>query len=123
MLDTEITENDLQFIVGPKGGQKELGKGGMGIVYLAYWNGTPVAVKKVIDALVSDDSPNGAKYREEFIEEMQMLSSLSHPNILRLLGGSQTDNILVTECVSDRSAVVRGVSPLVMPISDRFLLF
>jgi serine/threonine protein kinase len=71
----------------------------MGVVYLAYWNGSPVAVKKVIDALVSDDSPNSSKYRDEFIAEMEMLSQLHHPHILRLLGGSIADNILVTEFV------------------------
>eukprot|EP01122_Echinamoeba_exundans_P007761 TRINITY_DN2459_c0_g1_i1.p1 TRINITY_DN2459_c0_g1~~TRINITY_DN2459_c0_g1_i1.p1 ORF type:complete len:2012 (+),score=290.45 TRINITY_DN2459_c0_g1_i1:52-6087(+) len=111
----EIAEANLKFVPGPKGGRKELGKGGMGVVYLAYWNGSPVAVKKVIDALVSDDSPNSSKYRDEFIAEMEMLSQLRHPHILRLLGGSIADNILVTEFASrgDLFSMVQAKNPAI----------
>jgi serine/threonine-protein kinase len=59
---------------------KELGRGGMGRVYLAQEeNGGRVAAIKVLSAELAQD----AGFRERFQREIEALSRLSHPNIVR----------------------------------------
>jgi len=70
---------------------KKLGAGDFGEVYVADWNGTPVALKKL-----------GEKGTlSSFLSEVDMLASLNHPNIVRLLGtytdDDNGDQFLVTE--------------------------
>lgn len=72
-----------QSLVGKKIGQyeitAELGKGGMAVVYRAF-QGTmnrDVAMKVVVDALTQD-----AAFRERFNQEVQLIASLEHANIV-----------------------------------------
>lgn len=70
--------------------RKLLGSGGAGSVYLAVHKNELVAVKKL-------HNPDLENERNEFIMEMRLLAELDSPFIIRYLGGSLTDNILVTE--------------------------
>eukprot|EP01094_Clydonella_sp_ATCC50884_P025548 TRINITY_DN6757_c0_g1_i1.p1 TRINITY_DN6757_c0_g1~~TRINITY_DN6757_c0_g1_i1.p1 ORF type:complete len:645 (+),score=137.06 TRINITY_DN6757_c0_g1_i1:276-2210(+) len=77
---------------------KKIGKGGMGEVFLAQWNGTAVALKK----LFRGEGKNVA----DFFKEATVMSKLSHPNIVLFMGVSVTaagDYIIVTEFVSGGS--------------------
>jgi len=86
--------------IGPYRLVRELGRGGMGIVYLAeradgqFWQ--RVAVKLVQRGL------HGPELRGRFEAERQILAALEHPNIARLLDGGITPDgrpYLVMECV------------------------
>jgi len=58
-----------------------VGRGGTAVVYDALWNGTTrVAVKKLFDIMDN-------KEVKMFFDEMAMLHSLRHPNIVLLHGG------------------------------------
>jgi serine/threonine-protein kinase len=73
--------------IGPYRLMRELGQGGMGVVYLAERDDQfhqRVAVKIVRHGL---DTP---EMLERFLAERQILASLSHPNISRLLDGGVT---------------------------------
>ncbi|WP_437224809.1 serine/threonine protein kinase [Planctomicrobium sp. SH661] len=69
--------------IGPFLLEKELGVGGMGIVYAAVYekNGTKCAVK----VLAPDMSGNEA-VNQRFIRETEILKKLQHPNIIRYFG-------------------------------------
>ena len=86
--------------IGPYRLIRELGRGGMGVVYLAeradgqFWQ--RVAVKLVQRGL------HGPELRGRFEAERQILAALDHPNIARLLDGGITPDgrpYLVMECV------------------------
>lgn len=59
-----------------------IGRGGMGIVYLAESmdTGQPVAIKRVSDAFLDDPT---STYR--FVREAQVLKAVEHPNIVRFI--------------------------------------
>ena len=76
--------------VGPYAVQKLLGSGGMGAVYLAYradksFN-KQVAIKVIHRGMESD------RILQRFRRERQIIASLDHPNIARLLDGGATDD-------------------------------
>ena len=69
--------------------QRELGKGGMGVVCLAVRDDEfrkRVALKLVKRGMDTDEILN------RFRHERQILASLDHPNIARLLDGGTTDD-------------------------------
>ncbi len=76
--------------VGPYRVIREIGRGGMGTVYLAERDdGTyeqTVALKLVRYRLASED------LLVRFLNERQVLAHLQHPNIARLLDGGRTDD-------------------------------
>ena len=59
----------------------QLGGGGVSVVYRATWKGQPVAVK------LTQEEANDALV-EEYRNELQVMTQLDHPNIIRLLGAS-----------------------------------
>jgi serine/threonine-protein kinase len=67
------------FIIG-----RQLGAGGMGVVYRATYTetGRDVALKVLPPGLIGDD-----KIRARFEREIGILKKLSHPNIVRYFGG------------------------------------
>jgi serine/threonine protein kinase/tetratricopeptide (TPR) repeat protein len=76
--------------VGPYRILSELGRGGMGTVYLAEREAhfqQRVALKVVGSGLHIDDL-----LQRRFVEERQILASLEHANIARLLDGGVTDD-------------------------------
>ena len=70
--------------------EKELGRGGMGVVYKAHDNvlGTDLALKVLPDELRSD--PEGIR---DLIEEVKNTRELSHPNIVRMYEFHQFDEL------------------------------
>lgn len=74
--------------------QTKVGQGGFGEVFLGKWNGMKVAIKKL--------SVSQFKNRENihrFINEIDVISSLRHPNVVLYIGASidQYDYYLITE--------------------------
>jgi serine/threonine protein kinase/Tfp pilus assembly protein PilF len=76
--------------IGPYAIQKLLGSGGMGAVYLASRADKSfdkqVAIKVIHKGMQSD------KILQRFRRERQIVASLDHPNIARLLDGGATDD-------------------------------
>ena len=64
----------------------ELGKGAMGIVYLAKDPviGRLVAVKTIRNSQGDDDDSESREFRERFVREAQTAGILSHPNIVTI---------------------------------------
>ncbi|HEY3123410.1 MAG TPA: serine/threonine-protein kinase, partial [Thermoanaerobaculia bacterium] len=64
----------------------ELGKGAMGIVYLAKDPviGRMVAIKTIKASSMGDDDSESREFRERFIREAQTAGILSHPNIVTI---------------------------------------
>lgn len=60
---------------------EQLGGGGVSVVYRATWKGQPVAVK------LTQEEANDSLV-EEYRNELQVMTQLDHPNIIRLLGAS-----------------------------------
>src|SRR5215211_4297142 len=82
--------------------QRELGRGGMGIVYLArdVQLDRDVAIK-VLPAQLA----RTAAARERFVREARMAASLSHPHIVPIhrVGTAQDFVFFVVACVLDRT--------------------
>ncbi|MDR1385690.1 MAG: serine/threonine protein kinase [Planctomycetaceae bacterium] len=78
--------------LGPFRITQQLGKGGMGAVYQGanIKTGEPVAVKVLLDNF-DDESPEA---RQRFEAEIEALRMLRHPNIVRLNGYGQEDDLL-----------------------------
>lgn len=93
--------------------ERELGRGGMGIVYLARSrdDGTPAAVKTVTPAVA--ESPDALA---RFLREATILRQLDHPNIVGFRDVGQTEGWLyfVMEYVDghDAGKVVETEGPL-----------
>ena len=64
----------------------ELGKGAMGVVYLAKDPviGRLVAVKTIRNSQGDDDDSESREFRERFVREAQTAGILSHPNIVTI---------------------------------------
>jgi eukaryotic-like serine/threonine-protein kinase len=102
---------------------RELGRGGMGTVYLAERADGQfehqVAIKLLHRGLEADD------LLRRFLAERQILASLNHPNIARLLDGGATPDgrpFLVMEHVEGRS-ITEYCDQHRLPIDARLELF
>ncbi len=110
-------------LLGPYRLIREVGRGGMATVYLAeradgQWE-QQVAVKVIRRGLDTDDIVR------RFLAERQILSSLEHPNIARLLdGGSTADGLpfLVLEFVEGES-ITGHCDQRELSIDERLTLF
>ncbi len=92
--------------IGPYRIERELGRGGMGVVYLATRSDNQFHKQVAIKILERDRDCAGLPGR--FRRERQMLANLDHPNIARLLDGGATtagEPYLVME-------YVRGARPV-----------
>jgi serine/threonine-protein kinase len=69
----------------------ELGRGGMGTVYLATHNrlGRKVALKVITPELAHDED-----FRARFLRESQLASSLDHPNVIPIYDADEVDGVL-----------------------------
>jgi serine/threonine protein kinase len=87
--------------------EKELGRGGIGIVYLARdqrIHGRPVVIKLLLEELARHDSK--AWFEKKFKEEIKALSKITHPGVVRVLDmGELTDgrSYLVMQHISGDS--------------------
>ena len=109
--------------IGPYRILRELGRGGMGAVYLAERDDEhyhqQVAIKLIKPGL------GGDAIRKRFRNEMQILADLSHPNIARLLDGGDTVEgvpYLVMEFVEGRP-IDLFCDDKQLSIEDRLKLF
>jgi len=75
-FDSSVTGPGSQ--IGPFRIERELGRGGMGVVYLAHDTklGRPVAIKSLPAEVMANP-----KARSRFSREARLLASLNHPNI------------------------------------------
>src|SRR5262245_28045872 len=68
--------------------EKELGRGGIGVVYLAkdtQLHGRPVVIKVLLD-----QSGKNAWFIKKFRQEVEALSRLDHPSIVHVIDSGQT---------------------------------
>jgi eukaryotic-like serine/threonine-protein kinase len=75
--------------IGPYRIIRELGRGGMGVVYLAE-RGDGQFERQVAIKLIRS-GPGAVELHRRFLAERQILASLDHPNIAALLDGGVTD--------------------------------
>ena len=68
-----------------------LGRGGMGVVYLAHDPSLerPVALKLIAPELVQDDG-----FRARFLREPKLAASLDHPNVIPIYEAGEHDGQL-----------------------------
>ena len=68
------------------------GRGGMGVVYRAEWDGRDVALKIIAPELSQD-----REFRIRFAREYRAEASINHPNVMRVLGaGAKEGRLYVT---------------------------
>ena len=82
------------------------GRGGMGTVYRADWNGRDVALK-VIAAEWSQDR----EYRTRFQREYHAEASIQHPNVIRVYGAGATEGRLYVTMRSSMAPISSARSP------------
>jgi len=110
--------------VGPYRLERELGRGGMGIVYLAERDDGQfrqrVALKLVRRGLEVDD-----RLVRRFREERRILASLEHPHIARLVDGGLTDDGLPWFAMEfvEGEPIDRYCDARQLAIEDRLALF
>jgi serine/threonine protein kinase len=78
--------------IGPYRVVRELGRGGMGVVYLA--ERVDGEFRREVAIKLLRNSPDAEELHRRFIAERQILASLSHPNIAQLLDGGTTEGEL-----------------------------
>lgn len=61
-----------------------IGGGGVGIVYQGNWKGSAVALKTLFDARIS------AELKQEYMDELLVMSRVNHSNIVKFLGACMT---------------------------------
>ena len=74
--------------IGPYQVVREIGRGGMGVVYLAFRDDEEY--QKLVAIKLASPSPSGDMSRR-FRQERQILANFEHPNIARLLDGGTTN--------------------------------
>jgi serine/threonine protein kinase len=65
------------------------GRGGMGVVYRAEWEGKDVALKVIAPELSQD-----REFRIRFQREYRAEASINHPNVMRVFGAGAKDGLL-----------------------------
>jgi serine/threonine-protein kinase len=124
--DTEETEDvtsSMPKVVGPYRLIRPLGKGGMGQVYLAVRDDE--AFKRYVAVKVIKRGMDSDEILKRFRVERQILASLTHPNIARLLDGGQTEDgvsYFVMEYV-DGERIDRYCDEHRLPLEARLDLF
>jgi tRNA A-37 threonylcarbamoyl transferase component Bud32 len=77
---------------------QRIGGGGFAIVYEGHWKGKHVALKTLFDPRVDD------KLKQEFMDELHVMSSLSHPNCVNLMAANtRPPKLVIVMELCDRS--------------------
>ena len=71
--------------------ESEIGRGGMGVVYLAHQS---YPERKVALKLLSPDLASDPAFRERFVHESNAAASIEHPNIVPVYGAGEADGQL-----------------------------
>lgn len=83
MLKGALAKNAFQGVTEVEYNELELGEtisqGGFSVVQRALWRGTPVAVKLIVDPIITPE------LRNEFENEVSMLNYLRHPHTVLLM--------------------------------------
>lgn len=87
-----LYDRDRGRQIGPYRVLREIGRGGMGVVYLAERNDGQFRRRVAVKLLRA--SPDADELHRRFLAERQILASLSHPNIAQLLDGGVADGQL-----------------------------
>jgi serine/threonine protein kinase len=107
-------------LIGPYRVVREVGRGGMGAVYLARREGfhQQVALKIIKRGMDTD------AIVRRFVLERDVLASLNHPNIARLLDGGTTDGLpfIVMEYVEGET-ITEFCDQKRLTINERLVLF
>jgi serine/threonine protein kinase len=107
-------------LIGPYRVVREVGRGGMGAVYLAKREGfhQQVALKIIKRGMDTD------AIVRRFVLERDVLASLNHPNIARLLDGGTTDGLpfIVMEYVEGET-ITEFCDQKRLTINERLVLF
>jgi len=107
-------------MIGPYRVVREVGRGGMGAVYLASREGfhQQVALKIIKRGMDTD------AIVRRFVQERDVLASLNHPNIARLLDGGTTDGLpfIAMEYVEGKT-ITEFCDEKRLTIDDRLGLF
>mmetsp|Transcript_38447 Transcript_38447/g.65463 ORF Transcript_38447/g.65463 Transcript_38447/m.65463 type:complete len:124 (+) Transcript_38447:1-372(+) len=61
---------------------KKIGGGGVGVIYTGKFRGQDVALKTLFDPKAN------AELVQEYLDEVLVMSSMDHPNIVRFLGAN-----------------------------------
>ena len=61
-----------------------IGGGGVGIIYKGWWKDEPVALKTLFDARI------GADLKQEYLDELLVMSKVEHSNIVKFMGACMT---------------------------------
>jgi serine/threonine protein kinase len=77
----EIPLSELKFSRDRQGDKKCIGEGSFAKIFLAHWNGTPCAVKRMTKRQA------GITALQRFQAEIALLMTLRHPNITMVFGG------------------------------------
>jgi eukaryotic-like serine/threonine-protein kinase len=108
--------------IGPYRVLRELGRGGMGVVYLAERADGQFRRRVAIKLVATADADDPVYQR--FLAERQILAGLDHPNIARLLDGGITRTAGPTWCWSTwRAAHHHVLRPPSLGIEERLRLF
>src|SRR5689334_15434727 len=102
---------------------RELGRGGMGVVYLAERDDGQYRQRVAIKVL--RNTPDTEQLHRRFVAERQILASLNHPNIAQLLDGGVTDAhlpYLVMEYV-DGAPITTYCDRQQLTVEERLRLF
>ena len=75
--------------IGPYRIEREIGRGGMGVVYLAERD-DPTFQQRVALKVLRTTPPDGGASVTRFLAERQLLASLEHPHVARLFDGGVT---------------------------------
>ena len=78
-----LNNNSLNFFINFDEIRRErpIGKGGMGELFLGEWQGKQIAIKKIkLDYIKNNILSN------KFINEINIIASMRHPNILLFMG-------------------------------------
>ncbi len=111
-------------MIGPYRTIRRLGQGGMGAVYLAERADDQYQKQVAIKLIRAGVEQRGAFLRR-FLNERQILASLEHPNIARLLDGGVSESgapYLVMEYV-DGESIDRHAEARALSIEQRLRLF
>jgi len=120
-MSTKLTGNFGRYVV-----EGEIGRGSMGVVYLARDPkiGRLVAIKTI--SLLCEDYAEERQYRDSFILEARAAGKLSHPGIVTIfdIGEEVETPYIVMEYVSGQALSTmmwQGSKKLSLPISLRII--